>query len=238
MQRTRLFVLLFCLTVLLSLAPASHPRSALADIPAKLVTLTFDDGPDPSYTTPILDLLQREQVPATFFVVGKNALQHPELIHRIQQEGHLLANHTLTHPHLEQLTLPQVRAELEGADAVLTDILGSTQKVPHYFRPPRGKISSAITKATTELGKESVLWNVSLENTSIHTPQQMRNRVGQLVDARNGGILLAHDGELDRTLTVQTLPLIIQDLKQKGYQFVSLDEYLAARDQQKTTRSQ
>lgn len=226
----------------LLLAPQSfgpvHSAPTVAVVPQKRVTLTFDDGPDPRFTPQILDLLDEYDVHATFFIVGKNALAHPEIVQRIVREGHALANHTLTHPHLEQLNESQVRAELEGADAALTSILGPAAASMHYFRPPRGKESAAIDRAVTGLNKRSVMWNVCVENSKTNTPQEVRERVLNLVGKRGGGILLAHDGELDRTLTVHSLPLILRDLRAAGYQFVTLDQYLDLQQQRFDNDSQ
>jgi peptidoglycan/xylan/chitin deacetylase (PgdA/CDA1 family) len=227
------------LVLLLSSQPAqrAHSAATLADIPDKTVTLTFDDGPDPRFTPHILDILKKHHVHGTFFVVGKNALAHPELVRRMAAEGHTVANHTLTHPHLEQLNTEQVRAELQGGDAALTSVLGPTAPIPHFFRPPRGKETPAIHTAVQDLHKQTVLWNVCVENHATRTPQEVRDRVLKLIGQRHGGILLAHDGELDRTLTLQSLPLILDALDQEGYQIVPLPEYLAARAAQSAARA-
>lgn len=208
----------------------THVHSTLATIPDKMVTLTFDDGPDPRFTPKILQLLKQHHMTATFFVVGRNALQHPDLVHQIVQAGDVIANHTLTHPHLEQLSSSQVRAEIEGDDAALTSILGKEMPVPHYFRPPRGNVTPAITTQAAALHKELVLWNVTVEHQDATTPEKMAQRVRQLLRDRDGGILLAHDGELDRSLTLQALPLILNDLDRDGYHVVPLATYLQARD--------
>ena len=215
----------------------AHSAPTMAVVPDKLIALTFDDGPDPRFTPQVLDLLQQENIPATFFLVGEHALEHPDLVQRIHREGHVIANHTLTHPHLERLTEAQVRAELQGGDAALTAVLGPATPVPHYFRPPRGLESRAIRTAVQDLHKESVLWNVCVENHATRTPQEVRDRVMKLIDQRGGGILLAHDGELDRTLTLQSLPLILDALDEHGYQIVPLNEYLAARAAHSAARS-
>lgn len=224
-------LLLSVLLALVLLLPA-HPQAVAAVeptvsvVPDKTVTLTFDDGPDPRFTPVILDMLKKRRLQATFFVVGDHALEHPELVRRIQREGHTIANHTLTHPHLEELTAAQVDAELQGGDAALTSVLGPATQVPHFFRPPRGNVSQAILDTAEHLNKQLILWNVCVENHSTTTPDQVVNRVMNLIHQRNGGILLAHDGELDRSLTVQSLPRILDALLQQGYQIVPLQAYL------------
>lgn len=210
----------------------SDTRSALAVVPDKMVTFTFDDGPDPRFTPNVLRLLQQENVHATFFVIGDNAVAHPQLVRDIQQQGHLIANHTQSHPRLEELSREEVTAQINTADQTLELILGS-KTPPQFFRPPRGNVSPEIDTVANELHKHLLLWNVCVENHTTQTPEEVRHRVMKLINDRNGGIILAHDGQLDRTLTVQSLPLIIHDLKQQGYRIVSLDEYLAAQKSKK-----
>jgi len=214
------------LLLILNSSPAAEP--ALAVVPHRMIALTFDDGPDPAYTLPILQILRERGLHATFFLIGRNALAYPDIVRQIAREGHLIANHTLTHPQLQDLSEQQVRAELEGFTAVMTSILGPDARLSPYFRPPRGKESTAITQAVDLLKLQTVLWNVCVENHATSAPQDVFARVTQLVEARNGGILLAHDGELDRTLTVRSLPLLLDGLLAKGYRVVPLDEYLDA----------
>jgi peptidoglycan/xylan/chitin deacetylase (PgdA/CDA1 family) len=202
-----------------------HAKAALVIIPEKTVTLTFDDGPDPRFTPTVLQILSDYQVNATFFVVGQNTAKHPDLVRRIAAEGHALANHTYTHPHLEEFQKDQVVSELTAADRIMTEVAGRSAVTP-YFRPPRGNISSNILQSLKLSGKQMVLWNVCVENSSTHTPEEVRSRVMREIRERNGGIILAHDGDLDRSLTVQSLPLILRDLKQEGYRIVTLSDYL------------
>lgn len=202
-----------------------HAKAALAIIPEKTVTLTFDDGPDPRFTPAILQILGDYQVHATFFVVGQNAAKHPDLVRRIAFEGHALANHTYTHPHLEEFQKDQVVSELAAADRILSEVAGPSAATP-FFRPPRGNTSPHILESLKLTGKQMVLWNVCVENSSTQTPEEVRSRVMREIHKRNGGIILAHDGDLDRSLTVQSLPLILRDLKLEGYRIVNLSDYL------------
>jgi len=215
--------------VMFTTAYVHSEEPALAIIPDRLVTLTFDDGPDPRFTPRILDLLRAADVPATFFMVGRNMLAHPEIVQQIARDGHAMANHTTTHPHLETLSEADVRAELNGYDHALQTLFGPLAPHTPWFRPPRGRQSAAIDAVVAEQHKQLVLWNVCVENSKTTTPEQMRDRVVKLIRERGGGILLAHDGELDRSLTVQALPLLLDALQREGYRFVTLDEYEQAR---------
>lgn len=206
--------------------PQAEP--ALAVIPDKTVTLTFDDGPDPRFTPEILRILRDYGVPATFFVVGQHVMEHPELIRKMMGEGHTVANHTFSHPHLEEMAGEQVIAELTATDQAISAALGQPT-LPHFFRPPRGNSSSSIQQSLQQSDKQMVLWNICVENSATATPEEVRSRVMRLIHERNGGIILAHDGDLDRSLTVRSLPFILADLKREGYRFVPLEEYLELR---------
>lgn len=226
MRRWILIVGLLAALLLVAAQVFPDNRATLAEVPDKVVTLTFDDGPDPWFTPEILRILRDRKVPATFFVIGKNAVANPDLLKQIVDQGHVVANHTYNHPHLEELGKEQVYEELSTVDAALSDLLGPSPRLSSYFRPPRGNLSREILAAVKDMNKELVLWNVCVENRSTTTPEEVRERVMSLVKDQNGGILLAHDGELDRTLTVQSLPLILDDLIREGYRIVPLDEYL------------
>lgn len=222
------FVVLLPLVLLFPTRPA-HPAAVeptLSVIPDKTVTLTFDDGPDPRFTPAILEMLKKRHLQATFFLVGRNAIEHPDLVRQIQREGHTIANHTLTHPHLESFTPEQVTAELQGGDTALHSVLGPAFSLSPFFRPPRGNVNQTILDTTAKLNKRLILWNVCVENHTTTTPQQVEARVMNLIRERNGGILLAHDGELDRSLTVASLPQILDDLQREGYHIVPLTVYL------------
>jgi peptidoglycan/xylan/chitin deacetylase (PgdA/CDA1 family) len=235
-KRIGLLTVLLLLALLFQFQLTPPVQATLAVIPEKTVTLTFDDGPDPRFTPEILGILRERHIPATFFIVGEHALAHPDLVRKVVQEGHVLANHTMTHPHLETFTADEVRSELLGVDQALLQILGPAQPVPRFFRPPRGKQSEVIRQTALELHKQTVLWNVCLENSSTTSPEAVERRVVQLVEERGGGILLAHDGELDRTLTVQSLPRVLDTLLAKGYRFIPLAEYLQAQREKLLSR--
>jgi len=189
----------------------------------KLVALTFDDGPDPLYTSAILDLLKYYQVPATFFVVGENATAQPELIEREIREGHEIENHTYTHPDLSRESDYKTEEEILKTGQLLKRMGGIKA---HFFRPPR-KLFRRETIAIAEAqGYKTVLWTICVENNKAPTAEDMAKRV---INAdRPGMIILAHDGRLDRSKTIAALPMIIEGLQEKGYAFVTLNELMAA----------
>lgn len=189
----------------------------------KLVALTFDDGPDPLYTKQILDVLSKYHVKATFFVIGRNARLHPELLFSEIAQGHKVENHTTTHPDLPQCSREEVAREIAETDKIIRDL---THRPPHYFRPPKKLFNQAILDVAAHNGYKTVLWSVCVENRSCKTPEEMALRV--INRAEPGIIILAHDGNLDRSKTVAALPIIINAYQEAGYTFVTLDELLAA----------
>jgi len=187
----------------------------------KVVALTFDDGPDPRFTLPILDTLKEYQTPATIFMVGNNVKTYPDIVKRVLQEGHEIRNHTMTHPELPDLTQEQANAEIESCSQVIAKTTG---KQPIYFRPPKGLSNDYVGKDAASLGMRQIFWSVTIENSSAPTPQAMAERVLNKVEP--GNIILLHDGRLDRTKTVKALPLLLKGLKERGYQVISLSEML------------
>lgn len=187
----------------------------------KVVALTFDDGPDPRFTLPILDILKEFNAPSTFFIVGNNAKAHPDIVKRIVQDGHELANHTMTHPALAERSPDKTYNELEQC---LQTISAATGRRPSYFRPPKGLTTVYVDKATTSLGMQEVLWTVCIENRSAPTPREMADRV--LSKVQPGTIILLHDGRLNRTKTVQALPMLLEGLEKNGYQVIPLRKML------------
>ncbi|WP_003539992.1 polysaccharide deacetylase family protein [Desulfotomaculum nigrificans] len=188
----------------------------------KLVALTFDDGPDPRFTPAILDILKKYKVPATFFVVGKNVEDHPEILLRTIHEGHQVGNHTMTHPILNQLKPEEIYKELKDCSRTIWLVSGEH---PIYFRSPKGLTSAEVQKIGSSLGMEQILWTVTMENHAAKTPKEMADRVLRKVGP--GYIILLHDGRLDRSKTVAALPLLLEGLQKRGYKVVPLSELLS-----------
>ena len=191
----------------------------------RVVALTFDDGPDPRFTPAVLAVLHRYGVHATFFVVGKNVKRWPDLLRAEMAAGHEIGNHTYSHPELYRLPREKVEQEIVDGDAVVAEVAGV---VPRFFRPPYERLSLAIFQAAWSTGKKIVLSGVCLEHHEVHTPQEMAARV--LAQIRPGTIILAHDGRLDRKNTVAALPLLLAELKARGYRVVTLGELLGEQE--------
>ncbi|MGI6605398.1 MAG: polysaccharide deacetylase family protein [bacterium] len=192
------------------------------------VALTFDDGPDPVYTPQILDILRDKGVPATFFLVGKNALKYPETVLRTMEEGHSIGNHTYSHRSLIPLSNTGVYNEIMQAEEAITQITG--QK-PTLFRPPRGVCTEYTRSLLREQRYTLVLWDVSSHDWEEIRYTDIVNNV--MRNVRRGSIILFHDsGDLvkayggNRNNTVRALPIIIDRLRDQGYEFLTIDEML------------
>jgi peptidoglycan/xylan/chitin deacetylase (PgdA/CDA1 family) len=186
---------------------------------AKLVALTFDDGPWPGQTAAILHILEKAHIRATFFEIGRQARQHPGLSRMLAKAGMLIGNHTETHPlHLDRLTAAAVAKEITQAENDITRAAGTR---PRYFRPPGGNTSPAMYHVLAKLRMKWVEWNVDPDDWQRPPTATIVARVMRGV--RPGAVVLMHDGGGDRSHTIVALPIIIAELKVKGYVFVTLD---------------
>lgn len=209
---TRTAVLLGGLAVLVGLLTACL---RLEPSPGN-VALTFDDGPDPRWTPRILDVLDFIGVPATFFVVGEDVRQHPDLVAEIHRRGHSVQNHSATHPDLIALPDATVRSELRSASEAIVDA-GAPE--PGCVRPPYGSYDRDVGRVAEQEGLEMILWDVDTRDWSRPGVPVI---VDAVTDARDQDIILLHDGGGDRSQTLAALPEVISELADMGYGFQSL----------------
>jgi peptidoglycan/xylan/chitin deacetylase (PgdA/CDA1 family) len=187
-----------------------------------VIALTFDDGPDPERTPALLDALAELDVPGTFFVVGKRADANPELVARMAREGHEVGNHTYSHRYLPLARHGSVEAELAATDAA---IARATGHVPTLARPPWGGRRPSTVRAFERSAKRTVLWDVNSYDWKDLPPIEVAQRV---VDrARNGSIILMHDGGRDHTGTIAAVKLVVPELRARGFQLVTVSDALA-----------
>ena len=179
------------------------------------VALTFDDGPSPKYTPLLLDGLKERNVRATFFLLGKNVKENQELVQRMQAEGHLLGNHTYNHVQLNRIPETTARQEILKTN---NEIYEATGKYPEYMRPPYG-----AWKKNMELCVEMlpVFWDIDTLDWKSQNVDAILKAAGE--EPEDGSIILMHD---EYQTSVEAALLIIDRLKEKGYEFVTVDELI------------
>ena len=189
-----------------------------------LVSLTFDDGPNPEATPRILDVLRREGVRATFFVLGRHAERWPELVRRAALGGHQLGNHGYHHRKLHRRTPGYVRDDLTRGTEQIVRASGVR---PRHFRAPHGFRSPWVTPIASSLGQRTVGWSLGVWDSSRPGADVIAARA--LDGMRAGSILLLHDGDGydpagDRGQTADALPAIIDGLRTRGLRFMTLPD--------------
>lgn len=182
----------------------------------KLISLTFDDGPDAHYTPQVLDVLKQFGVQATFFCIGNKAEKYPAIIRRIQEEGHLIGNHSYSHSGWFPLfSLKKMTADLQHSQQILEDITGS--KITH-FRPPFGVTNPTIAKAIRQSGYTTIGWNIRSFDTKGEPPTTVYNRIIKQVSP--GSIILLHDRLPN---SKELLTMLLTYLTDNNYKAVRVD---------------
>ncbi len=178
--------------------------------------LTFDDGPDPELTPIILDILEREKIKAVFFVIGQKAEKHPEIVTRIEEEGHLIGNHSYSHNNFMSLySKSRLRIEIKKAQETIETI---THKKTTLFRPPIGYTNPNYAKVLKEAKLHCVGWSLRSYDSIIKDPIKLANRLVKKV--KPGSIILLHD---NLSVTAGTLEQFIQRAKENGIKFASTE---------------
>jgi cellulose synthase/poly-beta-1,6-N-acetylglucosamine synthase-like glycosyltransferase/peptidoglycan/xylan/chitin deacetylase (PgdA/CDA1 family) len=199
----------------------------------KKLALTFDDGPDPRWTPKILDILKEKKAPAAFFAIGTDANQWPQILKREFAEGHTIGNHTYAHPNWEEVSNTQIRWELNLTERLIESTLGVKSIL---FRPPYGidhqpeyAEEVAHLPAAQEMGYLIIGQKIDPHDWKQKNGKQIpaQEIVDNVIrDADNGNIILLHDGGGDRTQTLAALPQIIDELRARGYEFVSVPDLI------------
>ncbi|MGG0656948.1 polysaccharide deacetylase family protein [Rummeliibacillus pycnus] len=187
----------------------------------KIVALTFDDGPHPTYTAEILDLLSKYDAKATFFILGKNAEKSPQVVLRMYEEGHELANHTYTHP--LKGSVSQILKEIKKTNETIYSITGFT---PTLFRPVEGRYTDGLVNEVVKEGYKVVMWSWHQDTRDWDDPGVNKIVNTVLKGTKPGDVILFHDGGSDRKQTVKALEKILPELQKKGYKFVTISELL------------
>ena len=193
-------------------------------LPGAEVSITFDDGPNPVATPVILDVLRREGVHATFFVLGRHADRWPALVKRMADEGHQIGNHGYFHRKLHRRTPGYVRDDLTRGAAAIERASGVR---PRVFRAPHGFRNPWVTPIARSLGERTIGWSLGVWDSARPGAHEIVKRT--LDGMRAGSILLLHDGDGydadgDRTQTAAALPGIIAGLRERGFHFAVLPD--------------
>src|SRR5213596_2363116 len=183
------------------------------------IALTFDDGPSATLTPKLLDLLAAHHIKATFFVIGENVAEHPEIVARAAREGHEIGNHSWSHPNFAKMSQENVRRQLQQTDDAIKNATG---KRPTLLRPPYGSITAREKRwIHDEFGYEIILWDVDPYDWKRPGPAVVRARI--LKETRPGSIVLSHDIHPG---TIEAMPSTFDALEAKGFKFVTVSELI------------
>jgi len=195
---------------------------------SKRIALTYDDGPNDPHTYRLLELLQKHNAHATFFLIGRYVQQRPDIVREVAKAGHVIGNHTFTHPNLAVASVIQNRLQIEECQRAILEISGES---PRLFRPPFGGRRPATLKIARSLGLEPVMWNVTSYDWQVPPAEKIvKTCVRQM---RGGDVILMHDGShdnfgVDRAQTVLATEMLLERYEAQGYEFVTVPEMMGA----------
>lgn len=190
---------------------------------SKQIALTFDDGPNDPHTLNLLEILAKHNVRTTFFLIGRYVQQRPDIVREIAKEGHVIGNHTFTHPLLTLQSAARIRKEIRDCGQAITDAVGEHSTL---FRPPWGARRPGVFHLVRALGLEPVMWNVTGYDWNAPPAVEIEKKVSRQM--RGGDVILLHDGGhkamgADRLQTVIATDLLIRRYKDQGYEFVTVN---------------
>lgn len=201
--------------------PPPEPSLTISSVhlEAPYIALTFDDGPNQKLTPRLLDLLAQHHIKATFFVVGENAAEYPDILKRAVREGHEIGNHSWSHPNFGKMGDEAVRSQISRTQDAIAAAIGTR---PTLLRPPYGSVTARQKHFIHhELGYEIILWDVDPLDWKQPGPGVVANRI--LKETRPGSIVLAHDIHAQ---TIEAMPQTLNELEAKGFKFVTVSELL------------
>ncbi len=215
-------LLLLRLFVLPSTAEVKVYRSVETE--KKQIALTFDDGPHPTLTPKILEILVRYNIPATFFMVGQNILNYPQAARAVIDAGHEVGNHTFTHPHIASLNEQAIFEEIGRCEDALEELC---EYRPHILRTPQGTLTPSLERCLLEDDYILVLWSLDTRDWDNKSTDAIVRSV--LDRVKSGDIILMHDYIGYNSKTPEALEKIIPELISQGYEFVTVSELLGVR---------
>ncbi len=185
------------------------------------IALTFDDGPHREKTLDILDVLQENNVKATFFIVGENVKGNEDIIERIIADGHEIGNHTFDHKYLFKVDRRVMEREIDLCD---DEIFNYSEYNATLFRPPGGIYNDELMSVCSERGYDMVLWSVDTRDWAGTSSQDIESEI--LANMEDGAIILMHDYVCGESYTAEALKSVIPKLKELGYGFVTVSELI------------
>jgi len=192
----------------------------IGDTQQKKLFLTFDNGYENGYTPDILNTLRDKKVPAIFFVTGHYAKTQADLLKRMTAEGHLIGNHSWSHPDMTTVSDQKIKEELDKVQQEVTSITG--QKEMKYLRPPRGIFSARTLDVTSKLGYTNVFWSLAYKDWDVNDQKGWRYAYDNVVSQLHpGAVILLHSISKDNT---QALGAIIDEARKRGYEFAPMDQ--------------
>lgn len=185
----------------------------------KRVALTFDDGPHPRQTMKILDYLDKEDIKATFFVIGVNAKQWGDIVREEIERGHEIGNHTYTHDRAKRESAPALKSDLLTNQSLLEEEFGYKTSL---FRPPEGVCNENVKSVACDLGYSLILWDIDTKDWAHSSASSIVENV--MNNVRDGDVILFHDYVSGENHTLEALKTIVPMLKEEGYTFVTVSE--------------
>ena len=195
----------------------------------KKLALTYDDGPNDVHTHKLLDVLAKHGVPATFFLIGRYVQMRPKIACDVAAAGHVIGNHTFTHPNLAYASAVQTRIQIEQSRQVLHDVIGEHSNL---FRPPFGGRRPGTLNIVRALGLEPIMWNVTAFDWKTTSAERVERTICKRV--RGGNVILLHDGGhrslgADRAHSVEATDRVIRRYKEADYEFVTIPQMMTAK---------
>lgn len=196
---------------------------------SKRIAFTFDDGPNDPHTLHLLDVMSRDNVRATFFLIGEYVRRRPDIVAEVKKRGHVIGNHTFSHALLPLRSASRIGSEIMQCHEAIQDAVGEHSNL---FRPPWGARRPVVFRVARKLGFEPVMWNITGYDWKAPSPEFIERKVAPKI--HGGDVVLLHDGGhaafgTDRSATVKAVDRLVTRFIAEGHQFVTIPQLMGAR---------